>query len=196
MCQLLESIYLKDGEFRNLLYHEARMQLSTKAVFNSNQKVDLSALKNEDFPPTGLYKVRVVYDTQIRNVEFVPYEVRPVNSLKLVYDNNINYHHKFLDRTKLEHLYSLRGKADDILIVKNGLITDSFYANVIFKKGANWFTPASYLLNGTMRQNWLDKNIIKEAVITVENFRQYQSCKLINAMLGMDNPEIPIEAIS
>jgi 4-amino-4-deoxychorismate lyase len=196
MCQLLESIYLKDGEFRNLLYHEERMQLSTKAVFNSNQKVDLSALKNEAFPPTGLYKVRVVYDTQIRNVEFVPYEVRPVNSLKLVYDNDINYHHKFLDRTKLEHLYSLRGKADDILIVKNGLITDSFYANVIFKKGGNWFTPASYLLNGTMRQNWLDKNIIKEAVITVENFRQYQSCKLINAMLGMDNPEIPIEAIS
>lgn len=195
MSQLLESIYLKDGEFRNLLYHEARMQLSTKAVFNSNQKVDLSALKNEAFPPTGLYKVRVVYDTQIRNVEFVPYEVRLVNSLKLVYDNNINYHHKFLDRTKLEHLYSLRGKADDILIVKNGLITDSFYANVIFKKGGNWFTPTSYLLNGTMRQSLLAEGAIKEASITVENYQHYQSCKLINAMLGMDSSSIPIEAI-
>ncbi|MBL7871878.1 MAG: aminotransferase class IV [Cyclobacteriaceae bacterium] len=195
MSQLLESIYLKDGEFRNLLYHEARMQLSTKAVFNSNQKVDLSALENEAFPSTGLYKVRIVYDTQIRNMEFVPYEVRPVTSLKLVYDNDIHYHHKFLDRTKLEHLYSLRGKADDILIVKNGLITDSFYANVIFKKGGNWFTPASYLINGTMRKSLLDQQVIKEAVITHENYNHYQSCKLINSMLGMDGPEISIESI-
>ena len=195
MSQLLESIYLNNGEFRNLEYHESRMQHSSHVIFNSNKEFNLSELMKESFPSVGLYKVRVVYDTAIKNIEVVPYEVRPVNSLKLVHDNNVLYDHKFLDRTKLELLYSLRGKADDILIVKNGMITDSFYANVIFKKDKNWFTPTSYLLNGTMRQNLMAEGVIKEATITVENYHRYQSCKLINAMLGVDSSEIPIEAI-
>ncbi len=196
MSLLLESIHLNNGEFRNLEYHESRMRASSHVVFNNNKGFNLSELKKESFPSFGLYKVRVVYDTQIRKVEFVPYEARSVDSLKLVHDNEIQYDHKFLGRTKLEYLYSLRGSADDVLIVKNGLITDSLYANVIFKKDANWFTPNSYLLKGTMRQSLLDKGVIKEASITVENYHHYQSCKLINSMLGMDGPEISIEAIS
>ncbi len=196
MSRLLESICLCNGELRNLEYHEARMRTSSHVIFNNKKEFNLSGLKKESFPSGGLYKVRIVYDSQIRNVEVVPYEVRSVNSLKLVYDNEILYDHKFLDRTKLEYVYSLRGKADDILIIKNGLITDSFYANVIFRKDGNWFTPNSYLLNGTMRQSLLDMGVIKEATITVENYRHYESCKLINAMLGMDGPEISMDAIS
>jgi 4-amino-4-deoxychorismate lyase len=195
MSQLLESICLNNGAFRNLEYHEARMRNSAQALFNSNQGFDLSELKQESFPSVGLFKVRVVYDSQIRSVEILPYKIRPVKSLKMVYDNDINYDHKFLDRTNLEHLYSLREKADDILIVKNGLITDSFYANVLFKKEENWFTPKSYLLNGSMRQSLIDQQVIKEAVITPENYHQYKSCKLINSMLGMEAPEISIESI-
>jgi 4-amino-4-deoxychorismate lyase len=196
MSLFLESIYLNNGEFRNLEYHESRMRASSHFVFNNNKGFNLSELKRESFPSIGLFKIRVIYDTEIRTVECVPYEVRSVNSLKLVHDNEILYDHKFLDRSKLEYLYSLRGDADDVLIVKNGLMTDSFYANMIFKKDENWFTPNSYLLKGTMRQSLLNRGVIREAVITVENYTQYQSCKLINSMIGMDGPEIPFEKVS
>jgi 4-amino-4-deoxychorismate lyase len=195
MSLLLESIYLKDGVLRNLAYHEARMRDSLDVVFNSSQSIDISVLNYKSLPTTGLHKVRVVYDTQIRSVEIVPYEIRPVKSLKLVYANDVSYDHKFLDRTRLESLYSNRANADDILIVKNGLITDSFYANVIFKKAEKWFAPKSYLLKGTMRESLLDKGLVKEEVITIDNYREYESCKLINSMLGADGREISIEAI-
>jgi 4-amino-4-deoxychorismate lyase len=195
MSQLLESICLNNGVFQNLEYHKSRMQNSAQSVFGVKQDFDLSELDQESFPSNGLFKVRVVYDSQIRSVEILPYEIRPVKSLKIVYDNDINYDHKYLDRTKLEYLYSLREKADDILIVKNGMITDTFYANVLFKKGEDWFTPTFYLLNGTMRKSLIDQQIIKETLITPENYHHYKSCKLINSMLGMDGPEISIESI-
>jgi 4-amino-4-deoxychorismate lyase len=195
MFQLLESICLNNGVFRNLEYHKSRMQNSALALFNVKHSFDLSDLEQGSFPTVGLFKVRVVYDSQIRSVEILPYEIRPVKSLKIVYDNDINYDHKYLDRTKLEYLYSLRESADDILIVKNGMITDTFYANVLFKKGEDWFTPTSYLLNGTMRKSLIDQQIIKETLITPENYHHYKSCKLINSMLGMYGPEISIESI-
>jgi 4-amino-4-deoxychorismate lyase len=195
MSLLLESICLNNGVFRNLEYHKSRMQNSALALFNVKYSFDLSELEQGSFPTVGLFKVRVVYDSQIRSVEILPYEIRPVKSLKIVCDNDINYDHKYLDRTKLEHLYSLRGKADDILIVKNGMITDTFYANVLFKKGEDWFTPTFYLLNGTMRKSLIDQQVVTEAAITIENYFQYKSCKLINSMLGMDGPEISIESI-
>jgi 4-amino-4-deoxychorismate lyase len=40
---------------------------------------------------------------------------------------------------------------DDIIIVRNGFVTDASYANLIFRKGDEWFTPATFLLAGTMR---------------------------------------------
>jgi len=195
MSLLLESIYLNNGVLRNLAYHEARMRHSSGVVFNSSQSIDLSVLKYESLPSMGLHKVRVVYDTQIRSIEIIPYEIRSVKSLKLVYADDVSYDHKFLDRTRLESLYSNRTNADDVLIVKNGLITDSFYANVIFKKEKNWVTPKSYLLKGTMRESLLDKELVKEELITLDNYREYESCKLINSMLGMDGPEISLESI-
>ena len=71
MSQLLESIYLNNGEFRNLEYHESRMQHSSHVIFNSNKEFNLSELMKESFPSVGLYKVRVVYDTAIKNIEVV-----------------------------------------------------------------------------------------------------------------------------
>ena len=89
-----------------------------------------------------------------------------------------------------------RKDADEILIVKNGLITDASYANIIFKKENRWFTPNTYLLNGVMRQALLNNKSIEVADINQINFREYESCKLINAMLGINASEIPVEAIS
>ncbi|MEQ1586514.1 MAG: hypothetical protein ABL895_11590, partial [Cyclobacteriaceae bacterium] len=59
----------------------------------------------------------------------------------------------------------------------------------------NWYTPASYLLKGTMRQSLLDAGLIKEATINHANYTQFESCKIINAMLGMEAEEIPVSSI-
>lgn len=196
MYQLLESIYLNDGEFRNLGYHEARMRESVNVLFNQSRSFDLfHELTQQSLPAEGLYKTRVIYNTAILKIEFVPYVSKSVKSLKLIEANDISYPHKFIDRSRLTELYSQRGTAEDILIVKNGLITDTYYGNIIFKKKGLWYTPASYLLKGTMRQSLLDAGLIKEALIDQTNYTHFESCKIINAMLGIDASEIMVTDI-
>lgn len=196
MSRLLESIYLNDGLFRNLSYHEERMKKSIRDIFNMEMAIELSTLLiGMKFPSTGLYKTRIIYDTEIRKIEFVPYLITPVRSLKLIHSDVISYEHKFLDRSSLQSVYDQRGKADDVLMVKNGFITDTYYANIIFKKDNLWYTPKHYLLKGTMRQYLLEKGMILEAVIDEKNYTQYQSCKLINSMLAMNGEEISIELV-
>lgn len=120
---------------------------------------------------------------------------KSVRSLKLVSSDAIGYAHKYEDRKVLDELYNQREKCDDIIIVKNGFITDASYANLIFRKGAEWFTPATFLLAGTMRAFLLDSNQIKSTEIRAGDITKYDSCKLINAMLGMDAQEILISSI-
>lgn len=196
MSLLIESIYLKDGEFRNLKYHQARMESSSRELFGVSNKWTLeNKLQSSEYPETGLYKVRVIYDTEVRQIEFVPYLPKPVQSLKRVSSDTINYGHKFENRQALNELYQQRGNCDDIIIVRSGFVTDASYANLIFRKGEEWFTPATFLLAGTMRAYLLDSHQIKSTEIRVEDVVKYESCKLINAMLGMDAPEIPVSSI-
>jgi 4-amino-4-deoxychorismate lyase len=115
--------------------------------------------------------------------------------LKIIVDNEISYAHKFEDRHELNALYSKRELCDDILIVKQGLITDTSYANIVFKESDHWVTPTSYLLAGTMRQNLLDKKIITEDEIRVTDLARFKKFKLINAMVGFDGPEIDVSNI-
>ena len=169
---------------------------NTSTILFGKYAINLSEFLSQVAMPTyGRFKTRVIYDTEIRNVEFVQYEPRLVQSIKLIHDNDISYPHKFLNRSHLENLFGLRDAADDILIVKSGNFTDTFYANLIFKKENRWFTPSTFLLKGTMRQSLVDTGLIEEATINISNYNQFQSLKLINSMMGMDGPEIPISSI-
>ena len=58
-------------------------------------------------------------------------------------------------------LIEKRKHADDIIIVKNGLVTDSFYANLAFLKNGIWFTPETPLLLGVQRQFLLSQKTIQ-----------------------------------
>lgn len=55
--------------------------------------------------------------------------------LKLVDGNYIDYLYKYVDWLVIDMLFVEWGNCDDILMVKNGLIIDIFYVNVIFYDG-------------------------------------------------------------
>lgn len=190
MSLLLESIKLLDGEFHNLFYHEERMHRSLKLLCGEIDHSNLEEFLNKlERPMQGLYKCRIVYDENSREVEFLAYQPAVVNTLRIVEHDRISYEFKYADRKQLNRLFELRRNADDILIVKRGLVTDSSYANIVFRKGKNWYTPWSALLKGTMRAFLLERNIIQEEEIYKDDIRTFESFKLINAMLGFDAPE-------
>lgn len=131
----------------------------------------------------GLLKCRVLYNGSIKRIEIAPYQINPINSLTLVYDDLINYAHKWVDRTALAELYHTKGKSDDILIVKNGLLTDSYYCNVALSKNGKWYTPAKPLLKGVRRAQLLSNSLIIEEEIHHEDLQHYDEIRLFNAMI-------------
>lgn len=196
MFQLIETIRLHDGQFGNLRYHEQRMQRAMKEIFGANQKVNLEdVLRNYSKPPLGLYKCRLVYNNKRNEVEFISYTIRPAHWLKIVHDDTISYDHKFEDRNEIEHDFKKRGNCDDVLIIKKGRVTDTSQANIVFRRRNEWITPASFLLPGTMRQSLLDRKMIVEEEIHVDDLSGFESFKLVNAMLMFDAPERSIENI-
>jgi len=195
MSRLVESLQLKNGRLINAEYHNMRMRYSRRDLFHLDEDIDL---KKEIAVPrefrSGLYKCRVVYDENIDTVEFIPYEIKKIRSLKIVY-SEIDYSYKFEDRSELKEMYSKREDFDDILIVKNNLITDTSSANIVFLKETKWYTPASPLLKGTKRQKLLDDKIIFEEEITENDIKYYSKAYLINAMIDIGDVPIDMENI-
>jgi 4-amino-4-deoxychorismate lyase len=196
MSRLIESIKLLDGEFCNLAYHERRMIHALRSLFGESSPVALEKfVKDSGFPQKGLFKCRIVYDASSMEKTFTPYVVKPVRRLRVVTDNFISYPFKFADRKALDRLSEYRGDCDDVLIVKNDKVTDCSYSNIVFRKGRDWFTSDSPLLEGTMRQNLIDKNKIRVVEILQKDIRSFDTFKIINAMLEFESPEIEVSEI-
>jgi 4-amino-4-deoxychorismate lyase len=196
MSLLIETIKVVDGKFCNLFYHEQRMIRSLEALCGVDEDIILEEFLNElTVPKEGLFKCRIVYDEHTKEVEFIPYKIRPVKNLKIVENDRINYDFKYADRKQIDKLFEQRDGCDDILIVKKDEVTDASYANIVFKRGSEWVTPWSPLLKGTMRQKLIEHNKITPEKILLEDIPSFQSFKLINAMLEFDSPEIDVSNI-
>lgn len=196
MSRLIESIKLLDGKFYNLFYHEQRMKRALRILFGRNDDVALERfLLQGDFPGKGLYKCRIVYDDVSREKTFSAYVPINIRRVKMVEDDRISYEFKYADRSAINQLFDSRGDCDDILIVRNGRVTDCSFSNVVFRKGKEWYTPDMPLLNGTMRQNLIGKNKIKPREILKSDVRSFDTFKMINAMLEFESPEIEVSEI-
>jgi len=187
MSLLFETISIRNGVAENLDWHQQRLEASWQKLSGKRSCI---LLANELSIPahamTGHFRCRVDYSEKITKTEFSPYRVKEINHLKLIDDNQIDYSLKFSDRTRLNHLFSLRQGADDILIVKHGKITDTSFANIIFWDGKAWFTPSTPLLAGTCRARMLDQGLISEADISPADLSQFTAFKLINALRCAD----------
>jgi 4-amino-4-deoxychorismate lyase len=180
----LETIKVIDGEILHISYHQKRYE-SVLKHFGIDIFQDLHSLLNP--PKVGLYKCRLEYtlDNTI-TITYSLYEKRKVHSLQLVYDDIIEYAFKSTDRKHLNHLFTKKGICDDVLIIKNGYVTDTTIANIAFFDGDQWVTPASALLKGITRQRLLDEGKIKEAFIKVESLKKFSKVALLNAMIDFD----------
>ena len=196
MSLLLESIKFEDGNFSNLFHHEQRMNRSLRMLCGASDYLELEEfLSRIDKPASGLYKCRIVYDENSMEVEFLPYVAKPITTLRVVEHDRISYEFKYCDRKNINRLFDLRRECDDVLIVKRGFVTDTSYCNIVFRKGKRWLTPWSALLRGTQRQKLLERNIIAEEDIRLEDISSFDCFKLINAMIEFDGPELEISNI-
>lgn len=178
--RLLETIKCLDGLVYNLSYHQNRVDAS-RAILGHTDKMTLSLTP----PKHGLYRCRIVYEKEIETLEYIPYQIKELKSFKLI-ESAIEYSLKYEDRDGINSLLEQREGCDEIIIVKDGLITDTSIANLCFFDGKSWLTPKTPLLEGTTRRRYLDQGKIITADIYARDIAKYSKIATMNAMVDFN----------
>lgn len=205
MCHLnntcVETIRIDHGCAENLYYHERRMNNTLRRLYGMDadtaDRISSSLAERLPLSPDmNNMKCRIVYGCEgICEITLSPYFMRPVRSLRLVYSDDIEYTYKSTDREAINRLFSLRDEQDDIIIVKNGLLTDTSIANIALYDGNQWYTPRQPLLRGTRRSSLIANGILHEADISPKMLSSFSSIMLFNAMIAWGVQQLPPEAV-
>ena len=185
MHKFFETIRIEDGKVHNIEWHQKRYERTIKHFEGTNHR-DLASLIE---PPDskGLFRCKLAYTPQeIIDISYFPYKKRSISSLRLMQADEINYSYKYLDRNDLDALFAMRGDCDEVLVIKNGYITDTTIANVAFFDGRRWLTPTSPLLEGTARSRYIEEERLIPADITPAMLGSFSRIALLNAMIDFD----------
>jgi len=186
---LIETIRIQNGRVYNISYHNDRCMRSRQSLFENARLIDLRTYidtnKAISIANSHLIKCRITYGESVLNVEYESYTPKSIRSLRLVEVGDFDYSLKYKDRDQLSSYYKNRGNADDILMTRDGFLTDSYYANVSLWDGKEWYTPKRPLLKGTRRASLLDKGRIVERDLHKEDIGSYKKASLFNAMIPL-----------
>jgi len=186
--KFIETIKIVNGIASNIELHTERAIETILHHFGVKRKLPFELLIPDGFKKKiGVFKLRVIYSIEIESFTIEPYKPKRTRSLKLVDGGDIDYSYKYEDRSEIEKLLLQRENCDDILIVKNGFITDTSYTNILFSEGSQLYTPSTYLLNGVKRQQMLRDRIIAEKPLKVEDLNKTSGIYLINSMIELTN---------
>lgn len=174
--QYFETIKCDDYNIYNLAYHEKRV--ANTIGMNLNLQDYIYA------PSNKLLRCKLIYDDfSILDVQYFEYKKREIKTFKIIEDNSIDYSKKYLDRTNLDLLFEKKDSADEIIIIKNSLVTDTSIANIAIFDGTNWITPKSPLLKGTTRARLIEEGFIYEKDITIQMLKESKKLAIMNAMI-------------
>lgn len=177
----IETIRMVNRKASDLMYHQQRVD---KTLSDNN----LPPLNIErllyDMPqdvPFSVCRCRITYGQTPTRVTLSPYIPIVRKRVKVVRQDGLSYLYKYADRLQIDRLVS--GSAcDDIIIVKNNMVTDSSIANLVFENREGLFTPTTPLLKGTERQRLIDNGIVSLRAIAVDDIRNYERVYFVNAM--------------
>ena len=181
MKRFFETIRIVNGKALHLEYHEKRLNTTIQHHFAANKWLKLASLLAP--PPKGLYRCKIIYSDHIESIEYFPYTPRKITTFKLISNDFIEYHYKYLDRSALDALFAKRGEADEIIIVQHGLLTDTSIANIALLYKGSWLTPAIPLLAGTTRQRFLEQKKLLQADIEAKDITKFEKIAIMNAMI-------------
>jgi len=198
MSLLLESIKVESNLLHNLSYHKERIRKSLDRCYHSDVKdpIDYNEIERHISElDSSLHKLRIEYSDEEFSYTCTPYALRSIKTLRVVHDDNIDYSEKYLDRELINSLFRTRGDNDDVIIIRNGRVTDTSYCNVAFLSEGIWYTPDLPLLEGTRRAQLLQEGVITTKEMPVTEIHNYESCRLFNAMMDFGQVEIEIQDI-
>ena len=173
--KFIETVLITE-KIENIDLHNKRMN-KTRFDFFKLPPIDL-----RDFIELKKNKrVRITYSKTIEKIEYFELKKREFKTFKIVH-SNIDYSYKYANR---EALNALKPKNfDEIIIIKNSLVTDTTISNLAFFDGKKWLTPKTPLLKGTKREELIKKGKLIEADISKKELKNFKKIAMINAILG------------
>ena len=197
MYQFIETICYEQGSFQRLELHTQRCNKTRYHFFGNQPAIRLETILSiPEHLKDHTVKCTVTYGVDILNIEYSVYVIKSVKSLQIVTDNVVDYSFKFADRTQLTSLFDKKGQYDDILIIKDGLITDTSYANIIYLSNNRWYSQQYPLLLGTRLQYYIALNLVTPTRLTFNDLSNFSEARIINAMISLEkSPIIPIGSI-
>ncbi|MCG3665815.1 aminotransferase class IV family protein [Aliarcobacter butzleri] len=174
-----ETIKCEDFEVFNLDYHQKRV--ANTIGLNINLQEYINPISEE------LLRCKLIYDENgVVDVLYFPYKKREIKSFKIIFDNEIEYSKKYLNRAKLDELYEKKDDCDEVIIIKNEIVTDTTIANIAIFYENSWITSKNCLLGGTTRARLLEEKKLFEKDITLDMLKNASKVALMNAMIGFD----------
>lgn len=191
MHPFIETICIEAGRACSLDRHNARMNRTRAVFYPDAPPLDLAHLLHT-LPslPMQRHKWRVPYGLDFGLHELTPYAVNPPRTLRLVACDEVDYTHKRADRSALAAVLVHAQGADDVLIVKQGLLTDTSIANIALCIDGNWFTPERPLLPGTTRERLLEEGLLQTAPLTPDSLCLCTRIRLFNALVHWGEVEL------
>lgn len=141
-----------------------------------------------------LLRCTIVYDGEgIREVRTTPYSIRPITHLcPMEVPSSFDYTLKYADRSIFEPYTGRCSAGQEPLLIRDGLITDTTYTNVVLQMpDGSMLTPETPLLAGTRRAQLIEEGRIVEAPLGLRELKACLSVHLINAMMSLHDLEIP-----
>ena len=174
--EYFETIKCEDNEIFNLDYHNKRVANTIGLNINLQEYV---------YPPTNeLLRCKVIYNkNEITNVLYFPYVKREIKSFKILFDDKVEYSKKYVNREKLDELFLKKENCDEIIIVKNSIVTDTSIANIAIYYENSWVTSKNCLLKGTTRDRLIEEKKLIEKDISLEMLKNTSHIALMNAMI-------------
>ncbi|MDR2422640.1 MAG: aminotransferase class IV [Deltaproteobacteria bacterium] len=190
----LETIKWDGSAYRNLPLHEERLKRTFRKYFRRDPGFRLAEALPAN-PGPGLIRTRLVYSEDSQSVATLPYVFPAIQNAALI-DSDVYYGEKFLDRESLNALKA-KTRADEIIIVKEGLLTDSSIANLVFAgRDGQLYTPEPPLLFGVKRAALLRAGKVRTRAIRPCDLREFEWLSFVNAMIDLeDEIRIPTQAI-
>ena len=193
---MLETLKLHNRRFQNAFYHNQRLNKARRELFGCTDEIDIESLVSiPDDIGDGIYKCSVVYHSNIVDTIFQPYKKRDIKKLRLIVADKLDYSYKYADRSTLNMYLQQKGECDEVLFVRNKMITDTTFTNIVFFDGAKWVTPSTPLLRGTKREQLLKEGKITEAPIKITDLNLYEKAGLINCMLDLGDSLVDLKDI-
>ncbi|MCT4180371.1 aminotransferase class IV [Elizabethkingia anophelis] len=195
MFRFIETIRIEDSQIFLADLHQARMDRVFSHYGKENPLLIKDYFVQQNHNEHGLYKWRIIYDLDGSiSCQMVPYAVEIHNNFELVNGDHLEYSFKYENRDNINKLKA-SADAEAVIFYQNGMITDTSYSNLIFRKDNEWYTPETFLLNGVMRQHLLKSGKIKPLEISLKNIKEFSHFQMINAMIPFNTQEYPIALI-